>query len=93
MEPETLRQLRGGVELAADAVEAAAGAAARLQQTVTRQVYAPFALLGPLAAPALVVEQIQTAITGQVYRAILLTNRLAARGAVALIERQAERPE
>lgn len=91
MEPERLRQVQGGVELAADGVEAAVGAAAELHQTIMRQVYAPFELLGPIGAPARAVEQIQTAITGQVYQVILGTSRLVARGVVALLAAQAER--
>lgn len=89
MEPDTLRQVRGGVELAASAIEATVGAAAKVQQTIVRQVYAPFALLGPLAAPAQAVEQIQTAIAGQVYCGILGASRLIARGAAALLEPRA----
>jgi hypothetical protein len=90
MEPETVRRLRGGVELVAAAVEAAAGASARTHAALARQVYAPFALLGPLAAPARVVEQIQTAITGQVYQSILAVNRQLSGGSLALLELQAE---
>lgn len=89
MDPDTLRQVRGGVELASSAVEGALGATARTHETIMRQVYAPFALLGPLAAPAQAVEQIQTAITGQVYQAILGANRLVTRAALALLEHQA----
>lgn len=92
MEPDTLRQLRGGIELAASAVEATVGAIVTTQQTIVRQVYAPFALLGPLAAPAQAIEQIQTAITGHVYQTILGASRVVALGAVALVERQAARP-
>lgn len=92
MEPDTLRKVRGGAELVTSAVEAAVGAAAETHDTIMRQVYAPFALLGPLAAPARVVEQIQMAVTGLVYQTILGANRVVARGAVALLDRQAERP-
>lgn len=90
MEPENLRQLRGSAELAANAVEAAVVTVAQTHEAIMRQVYAPFALLGPLAAPARVVEQIQSAITGQVYLTILSATQIVARGAVALIDRQAE---
>ena len=86
MEADTLRQLRGGVELAATAVEAATGAIAEAHQAIARQVYAPFDYLGPLAAPARMVEQIQMTITIQVYRSIQVTSRLVARGAVALLQ-------
>lgn len=89
MEPETLRQVRGGVELVADAVEAAVGATARAHAAVARQVYAPFALLGPLAVPAQMVEQIQAAIAGNVYQSILAANRLVLGGALALLGRAA----
>ncbi|MCS6880778.1 MAG: hypothetical protein RMK84_11700 [Oscillochloridaceae bacterium] len=88
MEAETLRQLRGGVELAADAVDAATGAIAEAHKAIARQVYAPFGYLGPLGAPARIVEQIQMTITIQVYRSIQLTSRLVARGAVTLLECQ-----
>lgn len=90
MEADTLRQLRGGVELAADAVDAASGAIAEVHQAIARQVYAPFGYLGPLGAPARIVEQIQMTITIQVYRSIQLTSRLVARGAVALLQCQAK---
>lgn len=90
MEADTLRQLRGGVELAADAVEAATGAIAEAHQAIARQVYAPFGYLGPLAAPARLVEQIQMTITIQVYRSIQATSRLVARTAVALLQCQAK---
>lgn len=50
MEPETLRKLRGSVELTASAFEAAVGASAEMQQAIVRQVYRPFGMLGPLAA-------------------------------------------
>lgn len=88
MQPETLQQLRGGVELAASAVDATVGRIAEVHQTIARQVYAPFALLGPLAGPAHVIEQIQTAITGHVYRTIQGTSQVVALGVVALLERQ-----
>jgi|GEM_PF-1436481 len=86
MEADTLRQLRGGVELAATAVEAATGAIAEAHQAIARQVYATFDYLGPLAAPARMVEQIQMTITIQVYRSIQVTSRLVAHGAVALLQ-------
>lgn len=90
MDATTLEQLRGGVELAADAVEAAVGGIAEAHQTLTGQIYAPFALLGPLAEPVRAIEQIQTAITAQVYQTILVASRAFALGAVALLERQAK---
>lgn len=90
MDPDTLRQVRGGLELAADAVEAAVGISARTHEIIARQVYAPFALLGPLAAPVHAVEQIQGAISAQVYGAILGASRLVAHGAIALLEQHAE---
>lgn len=93
MEPETLRQVRGGVELAADAVEATVRATARAHAAVARGVYAPFALLGPLAVPAQVVEQIQATIAGQVYQSILAANRLVSGAALALLKRDAAESE
>jgi hypothetical protein len=75
-----------GIELAADAVAAGVGAAARAQAAIVRQVYAPFAWLGPLAAPAHAIEHIQTAITDQIYATILGTSRFIARSAVTLLE-------
>lgn len=90
MEADTLRQLCGGVELAADAVDAATGAIAEVHQAIARQVYAPFGYIGPLGAPARIVEQIQMTITIQVYRSIQLTSSLVARGAVALLQCQAK---
>lgn len=85
MDGDKLRQLRGGVELAADAVESAVSAIARVHHAIGRKVYAPFALFGPLAAPAHAVEQLQTAITGQVYQTIATASRALAYGAVALL--------
>lgn len=87
MEPETYQRLRGSVELAADAVEAAVGGIAEAHQSIARQVYAPFVLLGPLAEPARAIEQIQAAITVQVYTTILGSSRLIAAGALALLGR------
>ncbi|MGQ9928497.1 MAG: hypothetical protein ACUVS4_16725 [Chloroflexaceae bacterium] len=86
METDTLRQLCGGIELAATAVDAATGAIAEAHQAIARQVYAPSGYFGPLAAPARIVEQIQMTITIQVYRSIQVTSRLVARGAVALLQ-------
>jgi hypothetical protein len=91
MEPDTLRQLRGGAELAAKAVEAAVCAVAETHQAIMRQVYAPLEQLGPLAGPVHTVEQIQAAITAQVYLSILSINRVVSRGAITLLEQQRPR--
>ncbi|HMQ32780.1 MAG TPA: hypothetical protein PKD53_18760 [Chloroflexaceae bacterium] len=91
MDEDTCRQLRGGVELVEDAVEAAVGAIEATHQAIARQVYAPFALLGPLAAPALAIERVQAAIAGQVYGTVRAVGRAVACGAGALLERQVER--
>lgn len=91
MEPETLRKVRGGVELTASAFEAAVGASAEMQRAIVREVYRPFEVIGPLAAPAQVIEQVQTIISDHVYRTILGVGRGIVCGAVALLERQATR--
>ena len=88
MEPESLRQLRGGVELAASAVEAAVNAIAETHQAIVQQVYAPLALPGPLGDSVHAIGQIQTTITSLVYQTILGTSRIAALGALTLLERQ-----
>jgi len=86
MEAETLRQLRGAAELATDAVGAAVGAIAEAHLAIVGQVYAPFGLLGPLAAPVRGIEHIQTAITRGVYQSILGVNALVASAVAALLE-------
>jgi hypothetical protein len=88
MEPDTLRQVRGCVELSASAVEAAVGAIAETHQAMMCQVYTPFELLGPLAAPVQVIERVQTMITARVYQTILGCSRVVVCGAVALLERR-----
>jgi hypothetical protein len=91
MEPETLRQVRGGVELGASAVEATVVAVAEAHRAIMRQVYTPFEQLGPLAEPAHMIEQVQSAITGFVYLAILGVSRIVTRGAVALLDHETTR--
>lgn len=90
MEPETLRQLRGASDLTTDAVGATVGAIAEAHLTIMRQVYAPLGLLGPLAAPARGIAQIQTAITRGVYQTILGVNALVACATTALLDRRDE---
>lgn len=91
MQPDTLHQLRGAVELATDAVDVTVSRIADAHQTIVRQVYAPFALLGPLAGPVRVVEQIQSTITSQVYQTILTVNQALTRGALTVLDQPAER--
>jgi hypothetical protein len=91
MEPERLQQVRGGVELAADTIEAVARRTAETHHDLARRVYAPFDLRGRAAAPVHAIERSQAVITGLVYQAILGTNRAVALGAVALLERLSAR--
>ncbi|MFQ3663037.1 MAG: hypothetical protein SNJ69_11670 [Chloroflexaceae bacterium] len=86
MEADTLRQLRGAAELATDVVGATVGAIAEAHLTILDQVYAPFGLLGPLAAPVRGIEHIQAAITRGVYHSILGVNALVACIVAALLE-------
>ncbi|NWF80754.1 MAG: hypothetical protein HXY37_11995 [Chloroflexi bacterium] len=90
MEPETLRQLRGAADLTTDAVGATVGAIAEAHLAIMGQVYAPLGLLGPLAAPARGIAQIQTAITRGVYQTILGVNAVVACATTALLDRRDE---
>ncbi len=87
MAPDTLRQLRGAVDLATDAVGAAVGGIAEAHLAILSQVYAPFELPGPLAAPVRAIECIQRAITRGVYQSILGVNAMVAGVAAGLLDR------
>lgn len=86
MESDTLQQLRGAADLATDAVGATVGAIAEAHLAILDKVYMPFELLGPLAAPARMIAEIQTAITSGVYQTILGVNAVVTFSAAALLD-------
>ncbi len=84
MEPQTVRQLRGAIDLMTEAVDATTREIEVAHKTLAHWPYAVLAQFRPIARPVRGIEQVQTMMTAGVYGAIYATNRVA-RGVAASV--------
>lgn len=87
MEKETIRQLRGLNDLLADAMDAGVTRTEQIHRSIARYPYAVLTRIGPVAAPARVVEYVETTITGTVYWSVRLAARVSGVVVSQILER------
>jgi hypothetical protein len=89
MEPHVLRQMRGAVDLAQEAVAATVDAIAEAHLDIARTPYAVLERIPVIAQPAHAIEQVQRTITTGVYAAIRGVNRVVGSAAACVVDRWA----
>lgn len=87
MEPQTLRQLRGAIDLVTEVVDATVKEIEAAHQTLARRPYALLARIGPIAQPVRGIEQVQTMITTGAYGAIYATTRVVGGVAASVLDK------
>lgn len=87
MEPHVLRQMRGAVDLAQEAVAATVDAIAEAHLDIARTPYAVLGRIPVVAESARSIEQAQYAITIGVYGAIRGANRIVGSAATCILDR------
>lgn len=86
MERQTLRQLRGAIDLVTDGVDKIVKEIEVAHQTLARRPYALLARIGPIAQPVRGIEQVQMVITAGAYGAIYTTNRVVGGVAASVLD-------
>jgi hypothetical protein len=92
MEPHVLRQMRGAVDLAQEAVAATVDAIAEAHLDIAAMPYAVLERIPVIAQPAVAIGQVQRTITIGVYAAIRGVNWIVGSAAASVVDRWAEPP-